>query len=269
MPAAVQLYTPSYQCKWRGKLTSLPSTQAIGDSTAAPSEKRLHVFDRTTNIRFLVDSGSVVLLIPRKCVHRKLTPTELQLFAANSSAICTFGQQPLTLDLGLRRALKWSFIIADVNSAIIGADFLSHYGLIIDLSRQRLVDPKTSLATQGQVCETTIFSVSATSQHNLPNSPHREPYATLLDSHAAVFAPRPTPSAIRFDGIAHHIETTGPPVFERPRRLLGDKLAAAKADFDLLLHLGVVQPSRNQWAVRYTWCRKTKVAGAQQVITGV
>ncbi|XP_025158377.1 uncharacterized protein LOC112589413 [Harpegnathos saltator] len=216
---------------------------------AAPNEKRLQVFDRTTNISFLVDSGSVVSLIPRKCVHRKLTPTELQLFAANSSAICTFGQQPLTLELGLRRALKWSFIIADVNSAIIGADFLSHYGLIIDLSRQGLVDSKTSLATQGQVCETTIFSVSATSQHNLPNSPHREAYATLLDSHAAVFAPRPTPSAICFDGIAHHIETTGPPVFERPRRLLGDKLAAAKADFNLLLHLGVVQPSRNRYPI--------------------
>ena len=46
----------------------------------------------------------------------------------------------------------------------------------------------------------------------------------------------------------HHIVTNGPPVFSRPRRLLGEKLKAAKQDFDLLLFQGVIRPSSSQWA---------------------
>ncbi|XP_032687537.1 uncharacterized protein LOC116851826 [Odontomachus brunneus] len=186
------------------------------------------------------------------CTCRKktprLAPAELRLFAANSTAISTYGQEPLTLNLGLRRAFRWSFIIADVSSAILGADFLAHYGLVIDLSRRSLVDSHTSLITQGAIRNAATVSISAVGQHNLADSPQRDAYASLLQRHAAVFTPRPTPSAFRSDRTAHHIRTTGPPVFARPRRLSGDRLAAAKADFDLLLHLGVVQPSHSQWA---------------------
>jgi len=41
-------------------ITSEPTVQS-----AVPQEQRLHVTDRTSHIRFLVDSGSVVSVIPR------------------------------------------------------------------------------------------------------------------------------------------------------------------------------------------------------------
>ena len=46
----------------------------------------------------------------------------------------------------------------------------------------------------------------------------------------------------------YHIETTGAPMFSRPRRLLADKLKAAKAEFNHMLQLGVIRPSSSPWA---------------------
>ena len=46
----------------------------------------------------------------------------------------------------------------------------------------------------------------------------------------------------------HHIETTGAPVFSRPCRLPADKLKATKAEFNHMLHLGIIRPSSSPWA---------------------
>ena len=46
----------------------------------------------------------------------------------------------------------------------------------------------------------------------------------------------------------HHIETTGAPVFSRPRRLPADKLKAAKAESNHMLQLGIIRPSSSPWA---------------------
>ena len=46
----------------------------------------------------------------------------------------------------------------------------------------------------------------------------------------------------------HHIQTTGPPVFAKARRLDTDKLAEAKAEFDKLEAEGIVRRSDSPWA---------------------
>lgn len=65
------------------------------------------------------------------------------------------------------------------------------------------------------------------------------------------------PNIIKLPGIrkeprhttVHYIKTTkGPPKGYRPRRLAPDKLEVAKAEFDLLLEEGVIQPSKSPWA---------------------
>ncbi|GBL88608.1 hypothetical protein AVEN_195610-1 [Araneus ventricosus] len=45
--------------------------------------------------------------------------------------------------------------------------------------------------------------------------------------------------------IKHCIQTTGPPVFSRPRRLPPDKLKAAKQEFEFLVATGVCRPSKS------------------------
>lgn len=46
----------------------------------------------------------------------------------------------------------------------------------------------------------------------------------------------------------HHIVTTGPSVAERPRRLTPEKYAVAKREFEMVMALGICQPSTSQWA---------------------
>ena len=48
--------------------------------------------------------------------------------------------------------------------------------------------------------------------------------------------------------VLHYIETTGPPVSARPRRLAPDRLQAAKREFELMLQLGIIRPSSSPWA---------------------
>lgn len=67
------------------------------------------------------------------------------LYAANGIIIKTFGIKTLVLDLGLRRAFRWTFLIADVRQPIIGTDFLVHFKLIINLSARKLCDDITKL----------------------------------------------------------------------------------------------------------------------------
>ena len=48
--------------------------------------------------------------------------------------------------------------------------------------------------------------------------------------------------------VLHHIETTGPPVSTRPRRLAPDHLKAATQEFEHMLQLGITCPSSSPWA---------------------
>ena len=48
------------------------------------------------------------------------------MYAANGFTINTYGVRTFELDLGLRQAFMWKFVVADVAKPIIGADFLDH-----------------------------------------------------------------------------------------------------------------------------------------------
>jgi hypothetical protein len=44
----------------------------------------------------------------------------------------------------------WRFVLTDVTHPIIGVDFLSHFGLLVDCRNSRLLDGVTSLFALGQ-----------------------------------------------------------------------------------------------------------------------
>ena len=110
----------------------------------------------------------------------------------------------LTLNLGLCPSNPWLFIVADVQKPIIGADFLKHFGLLVDMKQHRLIDTATQL-------------------HPLPDQSPRpcilpkgdnNPYLKLLadfPSLTNVSSPNYT-----VKHISHHIETTGPPISAHP-----------------------------------------------------
>ncbi|XP_064470019.1 uncharacterized protein LOC135384762 [Ornithodoros turicata] len=69
--------------------------------------------------------------------------------AVNATPITTFGEKLVTLNVGLRRVFPWVFILAKVPHAILGADFLAHFGLLVDMSRRRLHDVVHHVVTTG------------------------------------------------------------------------------------------------------------------------
>ncbi|GFX22285.1 hypothetical protein TNCV_2951261 [Trichonephila clavipes] len=106
---------------------------------AEPSKhtSRLFLLDRKSGQKFLIDSGSEICVIPPSPTMNKSPQSNFSLFAANNTKISAYGMVRKELNLGLRRPFIWTFIIADVSSPIIGADFLKHFNLIIDLKKKK------------------------------------------------------------------------------------------------------------------------------------
>ena len=193
-----------------------------------------------------MDTGASVSLIPpRKLTGHHVKPTAVVLSSAGGERIATHGEVTLTVILPkLRREFKWTFVIADVCTALLGNDFLSHYAILVDCASGSLIDSTTSLTTNGRpAASQAAYLVNDLSQ--LP--PIVRP---LLAEHASVLEPcqpsetsKPTASAIP---TAHHIDTgSAPPTFASPRILPPDKLDAAKTAFKTLLDDGIVRPCRN------------------------
>lgn len=165
----------------------------------------------------------------------------MQLFAANGSIIKVYGQTTLRLDLGFRRDFSWPFIIASVTQPIIGADFLAHFDLMVDLKRNRLVDNVTQLQ---QMCTIAPIDIESNGVRTFD--------ANCI--FADVLAEFPSITKLISTGISteaavvHHIETTGPPTTARPRRLNNEKLDAARSEFESLMRDGICRPSKSNWS---------------------
>jgi len=86
-----------------------------------------------TGIKFLIDTGSDVSIIPYSNKTNRSAASNLKLYAANSTVIDTFGKRTITVNVYLRRLFTWIFILANTSEAIIGADFLYKFNLLITL----------------------------------------------------------------------------------------------------------------------------------------
>ena len=182
----------------------------MATGSSGPTYSRLFfVSDHTTHTRFLVDIGSEVSVIPPSHTDQHTSDT-LTLTAVNNTPICTYCKRSLTLNLGLRRSLPWIFIFADVQKPILGAAFLRHFALLVDMQNRKLIDSHTQLYIQG-----IITHVSSPSPSICPkNTP--DPYLNLLAEFPALTQVCSPDTPVRHD-LTHHIETTGPPVSARPR----------------------------------------------------
>ncbi|CAE1255006.1 unnamed protein product [Acanthosepion pharaonis] len=118
-----------------------------------------YVWDRRNHIKFLVDTGAAISVIPPKEQQdRKATPYKLQ--AANGSTIETYGAKTLTLNIGMRRDFTWTFTQADVKTPILGADFLAHYDLAVHMNTRTLSDNTTNIAVKGTLSRHNTTGIS-------------------------------------------------------------------------------------------------------------
>ncbi|GFV55514.1 transposon Ty3-I Gag-Pol polyprotein [Trichonephila clavipes] len=149
------------------------------------------------------------------------------------------------LNLGLRRPFFiWTFIIADVSSPIIGADFLKHFNLLIDLKKKvggcgnfsfhffvffNIVQPSILIV------DVNISFKNILSEYPDLSNP------SLISKSAS-------------HGTVHHIITTGPPVTARPRRLHPKLYDAVKVEFEFLLASGIIRPSKVPGVLLFMLC---------------
>ena len=175
---------------------------------------------------------------PPDCKH---LPDKLTLMAVNDTPIRTYGKRSLTRNLGLRRSFPWIFIIAEVQKPILGADFLRHFGLLVDMKQHQLVDAATHLYIQG------VLSSDSSSSPSICPKNTNNPYLNLLTEFPALTQVCSLDNPVMHD-VTHHIETTGPPVSARPRRLALERLRVAKQEFEHMLQLGIIRPSSSAWS---------------------
>jgi len=154
----------------------------------------------------------------------------------------------MTLNLGLRRPIIWTFIVADVDTPIIGADLLGHYNLLPNLRNRVLVDGETGLKAPANPRKCSSLGISSlVPPVSVPN-PQSAYHSLLQDFHGLTIPQNVVCLPPVHSSTKHHIITKGPPVSSRPRRLSEDKLKIAKTEFELLVSLGICRPSSSPWA---------------------
>ncbi len=218
-----------------GKLPgrTIAATNAPGLSS---NSHLFYVTDVSSGIQFLVDTGSEVSVIPPSRVDRQHLSDGLTLHAVNNTPIRTYGTRSLTLNLGLRRSLPWVFLIAEVSKPILGADFLRHFGLLVNMQRRQLSDSQTCLHVQG------IFSTFSSPSPSIHPKDTSSPYLTLLSEFTSLTRVCSPDDTVKHD-ITHFIDVTGSSVSAWPRRLAPDRLRVAKQEFQHMLQLGIIRPS--------------------------
>lgn len=223
------------QRKESGKLQR---TSIVADIDVPTKGNRLCIYDINSRERYLIDTGAEVSVLAYKGRNRPGTDT-YKLFAANNSPIKTYGEKTMELNLGLRRSFRWTFIVADVKTSILGADFLNHYKLLVDLYNRRIIDKVTDLAVDASVIRSRQPSIQVLNKDLT--------YYEILKQYPDLFRPVSYINAAKHS-VTHHIETTGLPLYAKARPLTPEKYEAVKKEFEKMLEMGICQPSKSSWA---------------------
>ena len=234
------LYLPVQDHRNTGKLTCR-STVAAASSGNTSNDSLFAFRDSNSGKSFLIDTRAAVSVFPATPQElASLAPGKGVLQAANGTPILTFGHRVISFVVAGTRH-TWRFIVAKVSRPLIGADFLRHSGLLVDVRRRRLIQPDTGSASS-------LSSVSSRAIPTISVVQPQNPYISWLRSdYPELIRPTFTDNVVKH-GVTLPIPTTGPPVFAKARRLPPDKLAQAKTAFQSMLDAGIVRRSDSAWS---------------------
>ncbi|KAK3883220.1 hypothetical protein Pcinc_012447 [Petrolisthes cinctipes] len=112
----------------------------------------LWIQDRLSGMRFLIDTGAALSLVPAQGGHACTGHPSYDLVAANSTPITTYGIQSRHLALAPSHTFQWNFLVADVVQPILGTDFLSSHDLLVNTKRRRLQHQPTKAYLPAAPC---------------------------------------------------------------------------------------------------------------------
>lgn len=197
----------------------------------------------TTKLSFIVDTGAAVSIIPQKYLSGvNPEPTPISLHTATGSQIPCAGEARLNLEIPLlRRNFSFNFIVAETNVPLLGLDFLSYHGIVVDCQARTIVDRSTSVKAVVS-CSSTINNL-VVNNFDVQNS-----VRNILEKYPGVTSPNPS-RQIDDNTVYHRIDTgSAPPVYNKPRQLSTEKLEVVKTEFRKLQDSGVIRPSMSPWA---------------------
>ena len=211
---------------------------AVADVSAGS----LTLHDATSNRSFLVDTGAEVSVVPASEEERQRAPMQKHLVAANGTRIRCFGEKKLRLQVGARK-YEWKFLVAEVRRPLIGADFLTHTSLLVDLRNRQLIHPEEMNAVPLRQTKRQARITGLT----FAASGNPSPVTRLFSEFPSLTVPN-----FKLDcpkhGVRHAIETRGQPIRAKARPLPPQKLAAAKASFAELASAGIIRRANGPWS---------------------
>jgi cleavage and polyadenylation specificity factor subunit 1 len=204
------------------------------------------------------------------------------LSAADSRRFPCWGEKSFTVSIGgIPR--RWGFLLAEVSFPIIGINFLRHHGLLLDVANLHLLPGSPLDAPAAPTTDQAVAAVQPLSYTDVVRgifspSPGGAPAASSFSPppSGTPLARPPPPAATRAvtdwlaclhsrfpavfaaslavslshppHGVQHFITTVGQPSTAKFRRLDPVRLAAAKAEFQVMLDEGVIRRSCSQWS---------------------
>ena len=129
--------------KGQGQVVMSTSTPGL------PPSCLFFVTDRHSGLCFLVDRGAEVSVLSVSRLSHLPPPTGHSLQAVNKIQHRDIWCRVLHPLLGLRRAFRCVFLIADAQHAILRADVLHYFKLLVNVTNHRLVDSITQLRVNG------------------------------------------------------------------------------------------------------------------------
>lgn len=198
-----------------------------------------------TSLMLIADTGASISIIPKKYSDGfYLSPTPVSITSANGSKITCYGESTVTLNIpALRRSFIWSFVIADTVNPLLGADFLGHFGLLVDCKNFRLVDSTTKHYISGKDVSSTVQQIVINKLSSVPGN-----VKPLLEKYSSLLTPRAPDASLPDSKVRHCIDTgNNCPTFAKVRQLSQDKYQAAKQEFTSLLQAGIIRQSKSPW----------------------
>jgi hypothetical protein len=120
----------------------LEGRSAVTATAAATKDGRVYcVKDELSGEFFLVDTGAAYSVIPHTSAEKPVGPA---LKGADGSRISCWGPSTRTVNLAAN-SFTWNFVLAAVSIPIIGADFIKHHRLVVDLANEDLFSPLLNL----------------------------------------------------------------------------------------------------------------------------
>ena len=169
--------------------------------------------------------------------------SDVKLLTADGSTMYCSGTRIIPLRFG-SKSYDWKFHLAPVSAPILGADFLRHHHLLVDMAGGRVLE-SSSLSNVGEsflssddpgFLRAALLSTPECIREMLSDFPD------VLSSDG--FSASPPRHEVR-----HHLLTQpGPPVFAKARRLDPDKLEIAKKEFESMEKAGIVRRSTSPWS---------------------